>query len=113
MGFIVVESGVGNADGDNNTDWDGGFYADNLSETLADVAMYYYENDLRTDLPDLLNDPNLLNPSAIDKARHQHMVTFGVAFGVVVQRRRLGSKVRQRGDEGVAAIHVALGHVKR
>jgi len=78
-------SGVGNADGDNNTDWDGGPtgpYTDSRSETLADVAMYYYENDLRTDRPDLLNDPNLLNPSAIDKARHQHMVTFGVAFGV-------------------------------
>ena len=78
--------GVGDADSDNNTAWDGGFYADGktytLNDTLADVAMYYYENDLNSSLPDLLNDPELLNPNAIDTARHQHMVTFGVAFGV-------------------------------
>jgi len=81
----VQNSGVNNADGDKNTDWDGdenGFYTDGLSETLADVAMYYYENDLRTGLPDRLNDPERLNPNALDTARHQHMVTFGVAFGV-------------------------------
>lgn len=74
--------GVNNADGDNNTTWDGGFYGDLKSNTLADVAMYYYENDLRTGLPDRLNDPQRLNPSALDTAQHQHMVTFGVAFGV-------------------------------
>lgn len=74
--------GADNADGDNNTAWDGGFYGDTLSETLADVAMKYYETDLRTALPNLLNDPERLNASAIDTARHQHMVTFGVAFGV-------------------------------
>jgi type IV pilus assembly protein PilY1 len=73
---------VDNADSDDNTDWDGGFYSDLLSETLADVAMYYYENDLRSGLTDRLNDPNRLNPNALDTARHQHMVTFGVAFGV-------------------------------
>jgi len=78
----TTSSGVGNADGDNNTVWDGGFYADNLSQTLADVAMYYYETDLRSDLPNHLNNPGRLNPSAIDTAQHQHMVTFGVAFGV-------------------------------
>jgi type IV pilus assembly protein PilY1 len=44
--------------------------------------MKYYEDDLRTGLPDRLNDPEKLNPSAIDTAQHQHMVTFGVAFGV-------------------------------
>ncbi len=77
---------VGDADSDNNTDWDGGFYDDDkpytLADTLADVAMYYYENDLNTSLPNMVNDPVLLNPNAIDTARHQHMVTFGVAFGV-------------------------------
>ncbi len=78
----ISDLGADNADGDNNSDWDGGLYADSLSETLADVAMYYYENDLRSTLPDRLNDPQRLNPSAIDTARHQHMVTFGVAFGV-------------------------------
>ena len=80
----ISDLGADNADGDDNTDWDGGPsgpYTDSLSETLADVAMYYYENDLSA-LPDRLNDPERLNPSAIDTARHQHMVTFGVAFGV-------------------------------
>jgi len=78
----INDLGADNADGDNNTVWDGGVYEDSLEETLADVAMYYYENDLNTSLPDLLNDPSLLKPNAIDTARHQHMVTFGVAFGV-------------------------------
>ena len=81
---------VGDADSDNSSDWDDGIYHDNndddktyvLKNTLADVAMHYYETDLNTALPDLLNDPELLNPNAIDTARHQHMVTFGVAFGV-------------------------------
>ena len=87
-GFYSYSSdpSVGDADSDGNTDWDGGIYDDDktytLKQTLADVAMYYYENDLNTSLPNILNDPNLLNPNAIDKARHQHMVTFGVAFGV-------------------------------
>ena len=76
------DPGVSNADGDNDTDWDGSFYGDTKSGTLADVAMYYYEDDLRTDLPDRLNDPDRIKPSALDTARHQHMVTFGVAFGV-------------------------------
>jgi len=70
------------ADGDDNTVWDGDFYGDSLSETLADVAMKYYENDLSASLPNRLNDPERLNPSALDTAQHQHMVTFGVAFGV-------------------------------
>jgi type IV pilus assembly protein PilY1 len=78
----INDLGADNADGDDNTVWDGGLYGDSLSETLSDVAMKYYETDLNTALPDLLNDPNLLKSNAIDKARHQHMVTFGVAFGV-------------------------------
>jgi len=46
-------SGIGDADSDNNTKFDGnssqsndgGNYADGHSVTLADVAMHYYEND--------------------------------------------------------------------
>jgi type IV pilus assembly protein PilY1 len=73
-GYYSTTSGLGakNADGDDSTDWDGdefGFYTDDLSETLADVAMKYYEDDLRTGLPDRLNDPEKLNPSAIDTIR--------------------------------------------
>lgn len=80
---------VGDADTDNNTIFDGGVYADPaiLAETdpengpisvntLADVAMYYYETDLST----LAN----LVPTAtgIDENPAQHMVTYTVAFGV-------------------------------
>ncbi|MFB4205092.1 Type IV pilus biogenesis factor PilY1 [wastewater metagenome] len=66
---------VGNADGDDDTDYDGASYADTYSNTLADVAMDYYERDLS-------NLPNLVPTSDADPADHQHMVTFGVSFGV-------------------------------
>ena len=59
--------GVGNRDGDN-----GDPYADSWSDTLADVAMKYFENDLST-LDDLVPDGT---------NTHQHMVTYTVAFGV-------------------------------
>lgn len=61
---------VGNADGDN-----GRPYADAYANSLADIAMYYYENDLNA-LPDLVP------ASRFDKATHQHMATYAVAFGV-------------------------------
>lgn len=69
---------VGNADGDNNTAWDGGSYGDSRSNTLADVAMYYYERDLSTSLPNEVPP----SPNSDDDAPHQHMTTFTVAFGV-------------------------------
>ena len=72
---------VGNADGDNDTQWDsgpGGPYGDGESLTLADVAMEYYENDIRPGV-----DNNLAPPaSGADENRAQHMVTYSVAFGV-------------------------------
>lgn len=37
---------AGNTDGDDNTEFDGGTYADSFSGTLADVAMDAYERDL-------------------------------------------------------------------
>ena len=58
---------VGNTDGDN-----GAPYADTFSNTLADVAMRYFERDLST-LDDLVPDGT---------NTHQHMVTYTVAFGV-------------------------------
>jgi len=67
---------VDNADGDGTSAYDGVPYADLYAETLADVAMHYYERDLRPDLAD--NVPT----NAYDSATHQHMVTYGVAFGV-------------------------------
>ena len=44
--------------------------------TLADIAMFFYENDLDASLSD-----NVV-PYHYDIAPHQHMVTYSVAFGV-------------------------------
>jgi type IV pilus assembly protein PilY1 len=62
---------VANEDGD-----DGPPYADGGTGNLADVAMYYYERDLDTDLDDMVSI------NSADDATHQHLVTYGVAFGV-------------------------------
>jgi type IV pilus assembly protein PilY1 len=72
---------VGNTDiddpsGDPNSTFDGPPYGDAYSDTLADVAMHYYERDLSGSLQDLVPT------NAWDKATHQHMVTYAVAFGV-------------------------------
>lgn len=55
---------------------DGGNYADNHTNTLADVAMHYYENDLRA-----LTD-NVPTQLGVDEADHQHLVNYTIAFGV-------------------------------
>ena len=82
---------LGDPDDDNNTNFDGGVYAGSTNNTLADVAMYYYERDLHSTLG------NEVPTSARDKAgaseiafengenevMHQHMKTFTVGFGVV------------------------------
>ncbi len=76
---------VGNADADNNTDWDGDsaqaatdseFYGVH-SNRLPDVAMHYYERDLSTSLADLvpMRDEDY-------EADHQRMITYTVSFGV-------------------------------
>ena len=67
---------IGNADGDGNTAYDGSPFGDSASNTLADVAMYYFERDLNTTLA---NDVPITN---VDPANQQHMVTYTVAFGV-------------------------------
>lgn len=51
-------------------------FTDSYSSTLADVAMHYWKNDLNTDLD------NRVPPSTVNPAFWQHMVTFGVGFGV-------------------------------
>jgi Tfp pilus tip-associated adhesin PilY1 len=63
---------IQNIDGDNGDPYD-----DSWSQTLADVAMYYYERDLNTDLA------NNVPANTYDDAAHQHMVTYSVGFGVV------------------------------
>ena len=68
--------GVGNEDDDGPGPWDGGPHADSFSDTLADVAMLYYEKDLST----LANNvPVMTN---IDENDAQHMVTYTVSFGL-------------------------------
>lgn len=56
--------GIGDEDGDGE------------AETLADVAMYFWANDLRSDLD------NTVATSPGDTANWQHMVTFTVGLGV-------------------------------
>lgn len=46
------------------------------SNTLADVAMYYYKTDLRSDFGDLVPTTDK------DKAKHQHMTTFTLGLGL-------------------------------
>ena len=70
---------IGNQDGTNSgysTQAIGAFDANNASNTLADVAMYYYKTDLRTDLADQVPTTQK------DTASHQHMTTFTVGMGL-------------------------------
>lgn len=48
----------------------------NREDTLADIAMRYWKNDLRTDLD------NIVTPSVANPAFWQHMVTFGISIGL-------------------------------
>jgi type IV pilus assembly protein PilY1 len=67
---------VGNEDGDCNTPFDCGAYKDGVSHTAADVAMKFYEKDLRSDLAD-----NVPTTPGLDQAKFQHMVTYVLTFG--------------------------------
>lgn len=80
-------SSIGNADGTNGaviTNPTGGSYQyeatdpyqDGYSNTLADVAMYYWKTDLRSDLSDIVPT------SSDDPAFWQHMVTFSIGLGL-------------------------------
>ena len=69
---------VGNTDADSaSSPYDGDSYSDSQSNTLADVAMHYYERDLATTLANKV--PVI---AGLDENRAQHMVTYTVAFGV-------------------------------
>ncbi len=79
----------GNDDSDNSSSFDGGRYADSVNATLADVAMFYYENDIQPTLDDQvpLGSADLDGaPSgtfdANNNTMHQHMKTYAIAFGV-------------------------------
>ena len=79
VGNTDINGGAGSTifDGNAAQSNDGGNYADNISDTLADTAMNDYERDLRPDLADRV--PTQTN---VDEADHQHLVTYTVAFGL-------------------------------
>jgi type IV pilus assembly protein PilY1 len=60
----TIPSGINDVDGDG------------ISQTLADVANYYYKNDLNSSLA------NNVIPNGWDTATWQHMVTFTMGFGI-------------------------------
>ncbi len=70
-------SADGGFDGDETESNDGGNYEDSYSNTLADVAMYYYEKDLRNDLNDYVP-----TQEGVDMAEHQHLVSYTISFGL-------------------------------
>ncbi len=91
--YAKFGSAVENADGTNGVEITGplglnpigktytynaslGPYSDSQSNTLADVAMHYWKNDLRPDLT------NRVATSADNPAFWQHMTTFGVSIGL-------------------------------
>ncbi|MCC5796413.1 MAG: pilus assembly protein PilY [Methylophaga sp.] len=51
-------------------------FQDGMAHNLADVAMYYWQRDLRPDLD------NRVPTSSVNEAFWQHMVTFGIGLGV-------------------------------
>ena len=86
-GFHDRILGYGNHDGDNNSGFDGGIFADMFSNTLADIAMAFYESDLHPDLPDQVPaspiDRNAYTgwPKLQPQERiHQHIKTHIVTF---------------------------------
>ena len=58
---------------------DGNPFADSYSNTLADVARYYYKTDLRGGASPLQDK---VPTDAIDTANWQHLVTYTVGFGL-------------------------------
>ena len=62
------------------------------ANTLADVAMYYYKNDLRTAMTD--NVPT----TDKDVADHQHMVTFSLGLGLKGEMEYISNYESVAGD---------------
>jgi type IV pilus assembly protein PilY1 len=83
-------AGVGDPDDDNNSNFDGGAYGGSANDTLADVAMYFYERDLHPSLSNEVPTTARDRAGALEAAfennnnevMHQHMSTFTVGFGV-------------------------------
>jgi type IV pilus assembly protein PilY1 len=80
-GYVQLNgsTNVGDQDGSNSgysTQAIGAYDANGASNTLADVALYYYKTDLRSDLA------NQVPVTQKDTASHQHMTTFTVGMGL-------------------------------
>lgn len=88
------DPGVGDTDVDGALAWDGATFADtfgpsattNRSNTLADVAMRYLEEDLSDTLSNnnTVRDIHHIEEPPVDRRiiPHQHMTTYTVAFGL-------------------------------
>lgn len=82
--------GTPDQDDDDNTEFDGGVYAGSYNESLADVAIDYYERDLQLGLLNEVPTSSRDKAGAADNAfenggnerMHQHMKTYTVGFGV-------------------------------
>jgi len=81
-----VENIIGNSDeGTAGNKYDGGVFADDYSHTAADVAMHFYKRDLHPFPEKGKEDRGLKDfvpTNSIDSATHQHMVTYGISFGI-------------------------------
>jgi len=93
--------GVGNQDGASEDP-----YGDAYSNTLADVAMKYYKNDLVSPhkLPPEGNDA--VPTSTCDNAYWQHMVTYTVSFGVagsINPKEINGNDIPDADEDGVTS----------
>ncbi|MEA2080627.1 MAG: PilC/PilY family type IV pilus protein, partial [Pseudomonadota bacterium] len=83
-------SGSTDHDGDNDTDFDGGSFAASEVETLADIAMHYYEDDLdgdstNNDVPATARDLLYYRGAGTfttSDTLHQHMTSYALAYGV-------------------------------
>jgi type IV pilus assembly protein PilY1 len=82
-GFYDRIENVGNNDIDGPGNFDGPPFADNISDTFADLAISFYEDDLHSDLPDeVMPEPAEINISNLDAddRLHQHIKTHIVTI---------------------------------
>ncbi|MEX2366337.1 MAG: PilC/PilY family type IV pilus protein, partial [Pseudohongiellaceae bacterium] len=92
-GADADRDGIRTYTGSGASNFDGGAFSGcetaDCDKTLADIAMYWYESDIRTDLvdevPTTARDLALADESAFGSnsdVMHQHMSTFVVGFGI-------------------------------
>jgi len=69
------------ADSNGDSEWDSdASFTGGISNSLADVAMDYFERDIAPNVPDeVVNNDSRFDGRPIP---HQHMITMGISFGV-------------------------------